>query len=497
MNLKETSGGHPNIPAKVFKISADIISSPLLTIINRCIETGNFPECLKIAKVVPLFKAKNRRDVKNFRPISLLPIIAKIFEKHIYNQLNYFVEMNQILCKQQAGFRKNSSTCISIAKLLNGIISGVEDGRYGLCVFLDLQKAFDMIDHDILLKKLYFYGVRGTELRLFYNYLSNRKQFVEINSVSSGFCDICRGVPQGSVLSALLFILFINDIVNSSNKLFFNLFADDTSIYYKNKNVDDLYRTMNEELNKVGIWLGANKLSLNVNKTIYILFKGKKKLIDVPNLYMYGSPISRNENTKFLGIFIDEHLSWKPHAKFIIGKLSRTIGIIRKTHENLNLHSLKTLYFSFVQPCLQYGIIFWFSVSSDLRNKIFRLQKKAIRLINKTNFDSHSEPLFFKNKILKFEDLFKLESCKFIHQEINFCNNFELVSHSNIHRYSTRFNQNLVPHRPKTRAGSNFVLSQGVNMYNLLPETFKNLDTMSKFKCYLNETGSVICIYVI
>ena len=164
----------------------------------------------------------------------------------------------------------------------------------------------------------------------------------------------------------------------------------------------ELYRVMNEELVKVSNWLSANKLSLNVFKTTYILFKGKRKIREVPQLLILGNPILRVESTKFLGILIDENLNWKPQAKFVIGKLSRMIGVLSKISDNLNLSCLKTLYFSFIQPSLQYGVIFWFPVSKDLQNKIFRLQKKAIRIINRTGFGAHTEPLFFKDHLFRF-----------------------------------------------------------------------------------------------
>ena len=151
-NMKDTSGGHFNIPAKLFKIHSNLLSAPLSVLINRCIASACFPECLKIAQVLPLFKSKNKLDVKNFRPISMLPIVAKIFEKFIYDQLIEYVESNGLLCRQQSGFRKNSSTSISIAKLLDRVISGADEGSFGLCVFLDMQKAFDMVDFSILLK---------------------------------------------------------------------------------------------------------------------------------------------------------------------------------------------------------------------------------------------------------------------------------------------------------------------------------------------------------
>ena len=483
--MKDTSGGHSNIPSKVFKVHSNLLSAPLSVLINQCIGSASFPDCLKIAQVIPLFKSKNKLDVRNFRPISMLPILAKIFEKFIYDQLIEFVELNGLLCHQQSGFRRNSSTSISIAKLLDKVIAGADEGSFGLCVFLDLQKAFDMVDHEILVQKLEYYGVRGQALDLFKSYLANRQLFVKLNNVSSKLSIISRGVPQGSTLSGLLFLLFINDLVNSSNKLFFNLFADDTSLYLKDRNLNALFEVMNDELVKVSNWLSANKLSLNVSKTTYILFKGKKQIRNTPQLYIFGNPISKVDSTKFLGILIDENLNWKPQAKFVIGKLSRMIGVLSKVGENLNLSTLRTLYFSFIQPSLQYGVNFWFPVSKDLQNKIFRLQKKAVRIISRANFGAHTNPLFSRNKILKLEDLYYLETCKFIHQEVNFCHNFNLVRQSSLHSYSTRFNENLIPRNFRTKFGSNFILCRGVNNYNNLCNEIKNLDSMDKFKCCL------------
>ena len=274
-NLNDTDGGYQKIPTKVFKIFSSIISEPLSIIFNICIADGYFPNSLKISKIVPIYKSKSKLLVENYRPISLLPIISKFFEKYIYQHLSSYVEINNILCDQQAGFRKKSSTNISIAKFLDKVISGVDEGVFGLGVFLDFRKAFDMVDHDILLDKMFHYGIRGTPLKLFKSYLSGRKQYVHINDFSSNLSNLFRGVPQGSTLSALIFLLFINDIVHSSNILFFNLFADDTSIYLKDSVLSNLYSVMNRELIKVGDWISVNKLSLNIDKTIYLQIVGK------------------------------------------------------------------------------------------------------------------------------------------------------------------------------------------------------------------------------
>ena len=216
MSLND-SNSSPDFPTKIIKRCSSLISIHLSNIFNRCIRIGYFPCSFKIAKVTPIFKSKNPLLSSNYRPISLLPVLAKIFEKHIYSNLTKYVEINNILCHQQSGFRKNFNVNIAITKLLENVISSIEKKEIGICIFLDLKKAFDMVDHTILLRKLELYGVRGVSHDLFSSYLANRSQYVYLGGCSSSVYPQIRGIPQGSVLSGLLFNLFINDIVNSSN----------------------------------------------------------------------------------------------------------------------------------------------------------------------------------------------------------------------------------------------------------------------------------------
>ena len=242
---------------------------------------------------------------------------------------------------------------------------------------------------------------------------------------------------------------------------------------------------MNEELVKVEEYLAANKLSLNTGKTIHMLFGGRRTFQNLPNLYIYGNIIERKESTKFLGIFIDQKISWKSHADFIIGKLSRILGILGKINDLLTLSALKNLYLSLFQPSIQYGLIFWYSVSSELKNKIFRKQKIAIRLMNRSSRYSSTHSLFLKSKILKLEDLYRLEACKFIQQEICFSNHFSLTPNYLVHGYPTRSNLNIHSRLYRTQIGSRFILSNGVKLYNELDDSTKEIDSVHKFKCKL------------
>ena len=270
------SEGYLGIPSKIVKSIIDLIAEPLMLIFNKCIEIGYFPDILKIGQITPVFKSGDPLQPNNFRPISVLTIFSKIFEKHIYNELLMYFEQNNILCKEQFGFRKGISTNIAIANLLEKIYGGLERNIYGIGVFLDLQKAFDVVNRRILLGKLNHYGVRGAPLQLLSSFLTNRKQYVKIKNNQSDTSLVQIGTPQGSILSPLLFLIFINDIVNCSNVLHFNLFADDTCVYLNDANLKELYRNLNLELVNLGKWISANCLSLNLSKTVYLLFSGKK-----------------------------------------------------------------------------------------------------------------------------------------------------------------------------------------------------------------------------
>ena len=403
--LKNTSsGGHLEIPTKVVKCIVNLIAKPLSIILNKCIIAGYFPDQLKIAQVIPVFKAGDSSKASNFRPISILSIFSKIFERHLYNELLGYLDKHNIICPQQCGFRKGVSTNVAIAKFVNQVITGLNENKYGIGVFLDLQKAFDMVDRDILLGKLQHYGVRGVPLNLLKSFLSNRKQYVKLSNFKSEISQSVLGTPQGGILSPLLFLVFINDIINCSNRIHFSLFADDTCLYMKNSNINSLYIDMNLELNNVSNWIVANSLSLNVNKTVYILFSGRKPVENVPSLILFNSDILRKKDTRFLGLIIDEKLSWKAHALFIKGKISRMLGIVYKLNNCLTSSAIKTIYYSLIYPHLQYGIIFWGAVCKSNFVQIFRSQKKCIRLIANSRQYDHTGPLFKQFRILKLED---------------------------------------------------------------------------------------------
>ncbi len=326
------SYGVDHIPISVLKKCIVQVSEPLSILINCSLQSGRVPDLLKIAKVCPIFKSEASNIFSNYRPISVLPSFSKIFEKVVHCRLSEYMISRCILNNNQYGFRNNHSTYMALQDMYNKISQAVDDREFAIGIFVDLSKAFDTINHEILFRKLEHYGVRGIALQWFMDYLSNRKQYVYFNNVSSSLKNITCGVPQGSVLGPLLFIIYINDIVNCSNLLYFILFADDTNIFYSCKSHNDLMKIVNEELLKLSEWFRANKLSLNVKKTNYIIFGNRSKACFDLNFHITIDNIclERVINTKFLGVFVDEDLNWKYHISQISLKISRNIGVLNK-----------------------------------------------------------------------------------------------------------------------------------------------------------------------
>ena len=352
--------GPNSIPIKLLKILSPHISSPLSQIINDSFSSGIFPEKLQHAKVIPLFKKGCPMTVSNYRPISLLSVFSKISEKLMYKRLYNFLEIHKILYNLQFGFRPSHSVNHALISLTESIKNTLDNKAFGCGIFLDLQKAFDTVNHQILLKKLEHYGIRGTALAWFSSYLSNRKQYASVNGHNSNHLDVVCGVPQGSVLGPLLFLIYINDLPNSSDKLSYYLFADDTNIYFESDSLSQLQKIVNKELKQVKKWLDANKLALNVDKTNFVIFHSTNKSLDEAiNIKIGKELVKQAKYVKFLGVLLDENLTWKYHLSELSKKLARTCGIFFKIRHLLPTNVLVSLYNSLFSSFLQYGIIVW------------------------------------------------------------------------------------------------------------------------------------------
>jgi hypothetical protein len=436
LNTKNSSGSD-GISVKLFKKIAPILVHSLTLIINQSLFTGIYPEKLKLAKVLPLFKKDDQSSVNNYRPISLLPAFSKLFEKVAHQQLLQYFNDNGLFYSGQYGFRDSHSTELAALETSDRINSILDNGDQAVSIFMDLSKAFDTLDHGILLNKLKHYGIQNNSLKWFSSYLGNRQQYVTVNGHVSSTLPIVTGVPQGSILGPLLFIIYMNDIYLSSNTFNFILYADDTNLLTSLRDLsnDDI----NSGLKDVSDWLALNKLSLNINKTNYLIFHRPRARNTVLNLQINGINLERVKNFNFLGININEHLSWKHHCDTLANKLSKTIGVLNKLKNTLPFFIMRTLYYSLFQSHLNYGLL----VRGFDLHRLSKIQKKIVRIINCSKYNAHTEPLFKQSRILKIEDLIKLNSLKFYHKYIqnklpSYFVSYQLTAQRYLHNHDTR-----------------------------------------------------------
>ena len=380
-------------------------------------------------------------------------------------------------------------------KTVSAIRNTLDNKRFGCGIFIDLQKAFDTVNHKILLSKLEHYGIRGCALQWFRSYLSDRKQYVSVNGSNSDLLSITCGVPQGSVLGPLLFLIYINDLPNASKRLTFYLFADDTNIYYESKDLTNLTKIVNKELRLVKKWLDANKLSLNIDKTNYIIFHSSSSNVPSGSDIKIGKKqIKRVKFVKFLGILLDEHLCWKYHLSELSKKLARTCGMFFKIRNLLPLDVLVCLYNALFLSFLQYGLIVWGQTYASYIDPIFKLQKKAVRAISFQSSMSPSLPIFNDLKLLKLSELFELRLLTFVFDSVNksspTCFHDFFLLNSSVHQYSTRqasqgdlymFRKNSLQYGLKS------IRYLGAKLWNALSVELRNASSKILFKTKLKN----------
>lgn len=401
----------------------------------------------------------------------------------MHKRLYIFFEHGNILYESQYGFREKHSTSQAVLEFITDTIEALENRKSTLGIFLDLSKAFDTINHNILLRKLYYYGIRGIAFDWVKSYLSNRSQYVQYQNCNSVHMPIVCGVPQGSVLGPLLFLIYMNDLPNCLESKSV-LFADDTSLYKSSVNIKDLYCKMNIELNKLSDWFKANKLSLNVAKSNYILISNvHDRARHVHLLKVNNIIIERTRCVKFLGMHIDECLTWNDHIKICRAKIASSIYAINRMKHIIPKEYMRTLYFSIVYPYLSYGIPIWGGTYNIHKNKMITIQKRAVRVLSNAKYNAHTDPLFRELKILKLADIYRVEILKIVVRHLN--NNLPepisklFILNSEICLRRTRQILDLYVAKCRTTLATQHIVYKGPKFWNLLPAEMKDWRSMS------------------
>ena len=483
---------------KLLCLGADILAPTLTSLFNTSLRSCVIPPDWKHGRVTPVFKGKgDRLDKSNYRPISVLPHIAKLFEREVQSQLMSFLVENNYITIDQSAYRQHHGTQTSLQRVLDDWLDAICDDMYvGVCL-LDISKCFDTIDHDILYKKLQYYGVVDNEYAFFKSYLSERTQIVSYNKVSSSVAKLQLGVPQGSVLGPLLFLLYVNDVNQHIYLGKANIYADDTLIYYAGSTIEDVEYVLQKCLDHAIKWYEGNRLVINPIKCVSLLVSNihKKPPANSLNVTLNDDKVTQVNSTKYLGVQIHEFLSWDQHVGKLCSQLSFKISKLARIRAFTPVHTLRKIYFACIQPTIDYAITVWGNTTLENISKVQRLQNFAARILA-NNFDYISfrgldilkslkimnvnQRIVYFNLILMFKCIHGLAPDYLCDQILM---SFE-VSERNT-RFND-FNNVYIPFPRKDILKTSFMFKAS-QLWNGMPNGFKDITSLLTFKLYIKH----------
>lgn len=488
------STGIDEITTKIIKECSDSLIGILPHYINNAFSNGTFPDCLKIAKVIPIYKKMGSRgDIKNFRPISLLNIISKIFEACLYSRLYSYLERVNFFNNNQFGFLKSSNTSSACISYIDKIQRALNDNKSACTIFLDVSKAFDCVDRQTLSKKLEQLGIRGNVLNLLNSYINNRKQTVQVNESIGDLQETKYGVAQGSKMGPLLFLIYVNDLFDLELTGNLQLYADDSSLTYISNNLSEIKNSIDNDLIKISDWFKNNLLVLNGDKTKILFYNSRRREIySFPDIFLNNTKIIKVEEMKYLGLIIDSDLTWNAHINFITKKVSPYIGVFRRISFVCGDRVKLMLYYSFFYSNIIYMLSLWSGTKGDNIRKVATLQNKCIRNLFYNMYrigNSTTDNLYKKFNIIKFEKIIELELSinfyKIINKKLK-CD-IKFTFKNNFHEHKTRHAKDIHKIKNKNKWGSLSFINRGIATYNNISSSIKKAKSANAFKLKLKR----------
>ena len=488
--------GIDGLGPKIIKLAAHALAPSIAMLMNKSILTGSFPSQLKQAKVFPIHKGGDKADPSNYRPISILPTVSKFFEKHINHHLMAFLNKYKLIHENQSGFRQKHSCQTALVKLVDQWLSCIDKGDVIGTLFVDFRKAFDLVDHSILLEKLSLYRLNPITLKWFKSYLSSRQQAISCDTGLTEFSHVISGVPQGSILGPTLFLLFINDLPLFLNYCFADFFADDATFHTHNKNIDTVENHIVDDFGKTKQWSKRNNLPINYSKTTCMTAGTKKRLALSRKLEIKvdGICIENVSKQKLMGIYIDENLNWSAHIDYLCSNISSKISLLRQLSQYVPQHVQKLFYQSYIMPLIDYGSVVWGSTSTYNLDRILKLQKRAARIILKADFLTRSEGMFAELGWQPVEKRIMYNKAVLIYKALNNLTpeylSKLLTPVSQTHGLNLRSSKkgNLHVPRSGTALYSEAFSCSAPKLWNNLPQSVKDCDTLNSFKRILKAT---------